>query len=290
MRTAYVVEIVTPRKFALRGLWFGPRKPKQIIVWVHGLGGSAFSMRSVIGEIMDEETAVLTFNNRGFGVLNKISSGKTKGKSREAGSAKEIFIECVDDIQGAVNFVRRQKVKRIFLAGHSTGCQKSVYWASKTNGGRGVRGIILLGPISDWAAETKRKGKAKIARAALAARALAKLGKKHALLPEGLWPEVLDAQRFLSLYTPDSIEEIFSYSQRDKKPTILQRVRKPLLVIWSGKDEYADRPAAHIKDWFEKAMRGNDFTFRTIPSANHALRGKERIAAKAIKRWITRMT
>lgn len=289
MKLAFVVEIVTPRKYVLRGLWFGPRKPQRAIVWIHGLGGSAFSMRRVIDETVNKETAVLAFNNRGFGVINKISSASKKGKSLAAGSAKECFADCADDIRGALNFVKRQGVKDIFLVGHSTGCQKSVFWASRTKGGGGVKGIILLAPVSDWASEIKRKGKAKIARAANAARALIRRGKKHSLLPEGLWHEVLDAQRFLSLYTPESTEEIFSYAQPGRNPRTLRRVKVPVLTIWAERDEYRDRPTRMIKDWFVSHAQNPRSAFISITGAAHGFRRKEQVVARTLRDWMRRV-
>jgi len=42
---------------------------------------------------------------------------------------------------------------------------------------------------------------------------LVKSGKPHELLPPSYSEDLLDAQRYLSLYTPDSEEEIFTYAQ-----------------------------------------------------------------------------
>src|SRR3989344_5323781 len=107
MRPAHVIEIITPKKFLLNDLWFGPTKPRRAIIWVHGLSSSAFSMKRTISAIVDKNTAVITFNNRGYGVVNKLYS-KGKGKTATiAGAAHEIFTDCVDDVEGAVGFVRK---------------------------------------------------------------------------------------------------------------------------------------------------------------------------------------
>ena len=182
-------DIVTPKKFVLRGLWFGSKKPKRVVVWVHGLGSSAFTKLGIVEQLADKETAVLAFNNRGFERVAEIKYGSGKNtKWITAGAAHEKFTDCVDDIQGAINFVRKQGVKNIYLAGHSTGCQKSIYWAHKQKG-RGVKGIILLAPVSDYAGALHKYGNAKLARAAKAARALIRAGKTQEFLPKSLWPE-----------------------------------------------------------------------------------------------------
>lgn len=285
MTPAYVVDnIVTPEKFLLRGLWFGPIKPKRVIVWVHGLGGSAFSMQHIIRLLVDQETAVLTFNNRGFETITTLRNfSERKSRRFGGGAAREVFTECVDDIQGVISFVRKRGVKKIFLAGHSTGCQKSVYWASKK--GQGVKGIFLLAPISDYAAEMHRKGKKKIAEATAVARKLIRSGKKHNLLPDGLWHEILDAQRFLSLYTPDSAETVFSYEQPDRNPRTLEKVRVPTLVVWAERDEYADRSITNIITWFDEHLK-NKHKVIVIPKVKHSFRGAEKRVAAEVRSWM----
>src|SRR3990167_4017775 len=78
MRPCQVVEITTPKKFILNGLWFGPKKPKRAIIFIHGLTGSAFSMQRVVGSLVAAKPAVSTLNNRG---LNRIVGiRKRRGK------------------------------------------------------------------------------------------------------------------------------------------------------------------------------------------------------------------
>lgn len=286
-----VVEIVTPGKMRLNGLLLGPGRAKRVIVWVHGLGSSLFSMQRVARRLVDARTAVLMFNNRGHDVVSRIHTVGQGGPSprgsglrpREGGAAHEIFRECVDDIDGAVRAARRLGAREVYLAGHSTGCQKSVFWASKKKNPP-VKAIFLLAPISDWSAEMHLQGKAKVARAAAAARALVRAGKKHALLPLALWYEPFDAQRFLSLYTSDSAEEIFTYAQPKKNPRALKSVKRPLFVLLAEDDEYADRPAVMIAEWFNAHLRRGDV--RVIKGAPHGFKGRERAVVSAIRRWL----
>lgn len=279
-------EIVTPKKFVLRGLWLGPKKPKRIVVWVHGLGSSLWSKFAIAEQLVDSRTAVLVFNNRGADRVVEVGQrvGR-KGKRITAGATHEKFTDCVDDIQGAINYARKEGVKNIYLAGHSTGCQKSIYWAHKKKS-RGVNRIILLAPVSDYAGALANHGKAKIARAAASARALVKRGKPHEMLGKSVWSEEPnDAQRFLSLYTPDSIEEIFTYAQPKKNPRILKSIRKPLLLLWAERDEYADRPAEEAIAWFER-YTPKPHKIIIVPGAKHSFKGAERRVANEIKKFI----
>lgn len=285
MQSAHVVEIETPKKVRLRGLWYGPQKSKRVIVFVHGLGGSAFSMRRTLDALVSKDTAVFSFSNRGHDLMSDIAVTSGKGIPRRSGKAHEVFTECVDDIEGAIRFVRTRGAKSIFIAGHSTGCQKSIYWASKKKGGRAVTGIILLAPISDYEAELHRKGKLKIERAEKYARTLVRRGKQHELMPDTLWHEVMDAQRFLSLYTKETPENTFPYGRPEQTPDVLSAVRTPVLVCWAENDEYADRPVEEIADWFEWNIKAPHRVV-VIPKVSHGFKGGETEVARTIRAFV----
>lgn len=286
MRPCHVVEIITPKKYILNGLWFGSKKPTRVIVFIHGLTASLFSMRHVVDALVDRQTAVITFNNRGFGKINDVKHKTGRGtESIVAGAGHEVFIDSIDDIQGAVNFVRRQGMREVYIAGHSTGCQKAILWASRR--GKGVRGIILLAPVSDWAAEVMLQGKKRISQTVKAARALVRSGRKHYLLPKGKVVErheTFDAQRVLSLYTPDSIEEIFPYAQPKKLPRIFHSVRTPLLVLWAGKEEFSDISAKDIASWFLAHLYTGEVAI--VSKVGHGFKGGEKLVAAHIRRFI----
>jgi alpha-beta hydrolase superfamily lysophospholipase len=289
MRACHQVEIVTPRGFLLYGLWFGPLKPRRVFVLVHGLGSSMFSRLKIADYLLGRDTAVLSFNNRGHDKVSHTVKARTRKKaSVRGGAAHEVFTDCADDIQGAVNFARK-RARETYLIGHSTGCQKSVYWAHKK--GRGVRGIVLLAPISDYAATVMLDGKQKIVKAERAARTLVHRGKKHELLPESVWSwELLaDAQRFLSLYTPDSAEEMFLYSQPKKNPRIVKSLRVPALVLLAEKDEYGDRSAKKIAEWFGKHIRARKSAIRIVSGVPHSFKGGERNVARIIRDWVGKL-
>ena len=287
MTPCFVIEIVTPQSVRLKGLWLGPKKAKRVIIWVHGLGSSMFSKLDIAQGLTDTRTAVLVFNNRGHDKVSRIAYTNEKkiGKTELGGGASEVFTDCVDDIQGAINFAKKAGGKDMYLAGHSTGCQKSVYWASRKRG-RGVKGIILMAPISDWAAETHLRGMKKVQQASKFAQQMVKQKRGHEFLPSNVWHELLDAQRFVSLYTPDSVEEIFLYAQPKKNPRIFKSVHLPMLAIFAENDEFADRPARSLVSWFQTNTQSRRFKTAIISSAYHGFKGAERNVAKIIQEFI----
>jgi len=286
MRAAYVIEIVTPKKFALNGLWFGPKKPKRAIIWIHGLSSSAFSRLAIVDHLIDESTAVITFNNRGSATVSRVSRGEKRFLS---GGGAEHFTESVDDIDGAISYAKKAGATEIFLAGHSTGCQKSIYWAHKRKE-NGVKGIILLAPLSDWTGvATQRNEKKKVTKATREAVSLLKKKLPDAFLSTDAWVHPITAQRFISLYTPDSVEQsIFPYFDESRSARMYRSVTVPILALFAELDEYADRKAEKIADWFTRHNGSRRFDSVIIPKVGHSFRGEEAAVGKVIREWISR--
>jgi alpha-beta hydrolase superfamily lysophospholipase len=285
MTPCFHIEIVTPKKVVLNGLLFNPKKTKSVFIFVHGLAGSAFSMGRLSDALVVSGAAVLTFNNRGFEQVATVK--RRKGKDTEyvtAGTAHEVFVDCIDDIQGAVNFARRAGFKNVYIVGHSTGCQKAVYWAS--SGGRGAQGLVLLGPLSDYSGALKTIGKKMLAKGVAIAKKMVTSGNSHELMPSTMreWFEC-DAQRFLSLYTPDTAEDIFTYAFPEKRPRTLARVKLPVLVLLAGADEYGDKPPRHIEAWFAEHLKVGD-KIVIVPRVKHGFRGGEKIVVREMRRFM----
>jgi len=288
---ARVIDIVTPNKFVLKGLWFGAESPSKIIIFIHGLGGNAFSSHKLITPLADSQTAVITFSNRGHdqvASIKKVDNRKKKGYSRiTAGESMEIFTDCVDDIQGAVNYALSVNPKAsIYLSGHSTGCQKSAYYLSRFGKQKFIKGVILLAPMSDYAAILKSDKNGNLKTAENFAKNLVKKNQPQGLLPPEIWPDMVSAQRFLSLATPESREEIFCYAVSGKAPDIFRKIKIQALIVLAQKDEYRDRSIKKIAAWFEKNFKSEKLSINIIPSAPHNFYKYENQVLDLIKKFI----
>jgi len=283
-----VINFLTPQRLELSGLQLGPAKPKRVYIFIHGLGGGLFSRFDLISLLPDKNSAVLIFNNRGYGIINgfKRFQGGKHERAALGGMAHEVFTDCVDDISGAVAFAKNLGTKEIILIGHSTGCQKSVFYLAKKPNSP-VKGAVLLAPVSDYAALKKDVDVASYKKALRAAQKLFKSGQPHSLLPANLWRVPIDAQRFISLYTPDSQEEIFTYAS-DKKPTTLRKANRPLLAVLAEADEYHDRPTSSIAAWFEKSLAGKESDTVVISGVGHNFYPGFEEVCRLIKRWSDR--
>ena len=265
----------------LDGVIAEPRRRRNVaLIWVHGLG-SVFSsgqplIRALSTRLNAEGIAYLKLNNRGHDAV-------ARGGKRLAGAAFERFGESVEDIRTAITLARRAGYERVILAGHSTGANKVLHYVARRRGRR-VIGLILLGPVSDVAAEMKRVGRRELRRRVAVAERIARRDP-NALVPRafGFW----SARRYLSLYRPGGAEDVFPYYRPGARWSALRRVRLPIAAIVGRQDEYLDRPAGALIDAFAwNATGARSFTGIVIPRARHGFQGREHDLARAIVRWI----
>jgi len=257
-----------------------PRRRGAALVWVHGLG-SVFSsgqplIRALSTRLTREGVGYFKFNTRGHDVV--------AGRGRAlAGAAFERFRDCVLDLRAVIDFARGRGYRKIVLAGHSTGANKSLYYAA-TAADRRVAGLILLGPISDIAGEARRIGRRELARRVARASRLAG-DDRRALVPRawGFW----SARRYLSLYRAGEAEDVFPYHRTAARWTALRSVRVPVAVIIGGRDEFLDRtPEALIEAFAVRAARAPSFSGRVIAGALHGFEAHEAALTRAIVDWI----
>ena len=265
----------------LDGLMREPtRRRRAALIWVHGLG-STFSSGQPLIEALSQRlnrlgVAYLKFNNRGHDIV-------ARGARRLQGSAFERFTDCLEDIRTTIAFARRAGYRKIILAGHSTGANKILHYAARIRDRR-LRGLILLGPVSDLAAEMKEIGPGELRRRVAVAERLA------ARDPDGLVPRAFgfrSARRYLSLYRPGEAEDLFPYYRSNGRWTALRRMRIPIAVVVGSRDEYLDRPVAALIEAFERnATRTQSFTAIVVPGALHGFSGHEKALSREIARWI----
>lgn len=280
-----LIKFLTPKKIELFGFYIGKNNPEIIYIFIHGLASSVFRKAELYKHLAAKNSAVLAFNNRGNEIISRFSQikGKDDYKSKTIGSAHERFIDCKDDIDGAVKWAKKLKPKKIVLVGHSTGCQKAVYYLAK-NSDKKIKAVVLLSPISDLAGVLNMVSKQEFKKAKNYAKRLVKNKKGDQLLPKSIWSQYLDAQRFLSLYSQNSSEEIFCYQGKNQKAKTLRKVKVPIHIFIASEDKFLDRSADKLADWFKEQLKDRKFKIEIIKEAGHSFNDFEILVAKKIKK------
>lgn len=274
-------QIKTKDNILLDGIVSLPsRKTPAALIWLHGLS-SNFSrsqklMREVTAQCRKNGIVYMKFNTRGHDVASR-------GNKNIIGGGFEKFEECVHDIAAMIRFAKKLGCKRIFLAGHSTGANKALYYMYKRRD-PAVKGLLLLGPVSDRAGQMRMLGEKKLT---ASLRIAENLCKKN---PQTLMPieyGFFTARRYLSLYKAGTAEDVFPYHNPRAKWKELASIRVPLAVIVGSRDQYLDRPAQNFIDAFRShALLKKTFTGIIIKKADHSFHHKEAEVANTIVNWI----
>ncbi len=244
----------------------GRTKGAPLLVFVHGMGSNFY--RSALKKAFLDAApalglAVLTFNNRGA----------------ERGTEDESFGTCLADLDAAAAFARRRGHRKIIWAGHSTGCQKIVYWQARRRQ-RTTSGLVLLAPADDHAV-TRRDLGARFGKKVAWARRQVAAGRPEAPVA-GLY-ERFTAARFLSLASPRATEaNVFRYAGL---LTQYRRVRCPVFAVFGTDEEFAAIPPAEMLSILRRktaSVRCDDWL---VSGANHSFKGCEAEVARSVCRW-----
>jgi dienelactone hydrolase len=287
MKQLSLSETTTKDGLVHQGIFCRPEKPgKKAILWIHGLTSNFYSNPKRIDAVMTacvkNGIGFASFNNRGhdmFASAHRINPESESGYSyTTVGSGNEHFEECIYDIDAGIDFLVREGFAEIILVGSSTGANKACHYCSmKYN--KNLKGIVLLSPISD-------RLTAKVPwYLILFLKVLAVFGRGEKILSVGSYfPGT--PNRFLSLITPKSAEDIFDYGDPEPCMERFSKTTLPLLVIFGGSDTLADRSMEEIKRQFDTHQKSSHYASYMLPCANHGFDGKEKEVVGVIINWI----
>lgn len=259
-------------KRPLDGFWaHGQRRADRLAIFVHGMHSnfyrSAFK-KAVMRLWPPAGIDVLSFNNRGY----------------EQETAAEVFEACRHDLDSAIAFAQEQGYRRIVLVGHSTGCQKIVYYEHLRRPPV-VEALVIAAPGDDLAI-AKRALESRFEQAVGRARRMIREGRGDRPLLIGQKPVFMGftARRFLSIADPKRIEaRLFNF---DGPMRELKQIGKPLLVLLPAREEYACLPVKEMARRLKEVGRGKKFDVMIVPRARHNFHPVEEETARRILDWL----
>lgn len=284
-----LVDIVTKDKLVHQGVVHIPDDHGSIaVIWVHGLTGTFYSntktMELFARMCAEKGMAFGAFHTRGHDYVtsaHRLDETTKKGFVYETiGAGVEQFTDCVMDIDAMVAFFAGRGFSKVVLVGNSTGANKVCYYAGTVPDAR-VAGVVLSGPMSDRYsasdAETNIKHQSFMEQKI-------KEGKGDELLTGyDFFP--LTPKRWMSLLAKGSPEDLFNYHDEEGALTTFSAIRMPLLVMFGGKDEHADRPVAEIQKAFDAHAASTKYMSVIVPDADHGFTGKEQEFVDTIVSW-----
>ena len=294
MKPFFLVETTTRDKLIHQGIFYRSKKSgKQALLWVHGLTSNFYGHIALFEEFAeacdDAGFGFAAFNNRGHDMvtgIRKIDKRKPKGYDHAIGGAGyEVFAESVHDIEAGIDFLVGQGYSKVVVIGESTGANKVCYYTA-TQKHPHFFGTILVSPISDRLTQEFDAYKLQTDLAYMQDRV--NLGHGD-VLQSGYSLFPLTPKRFLSLLSPNSLEDQFDYGDPRPQLTYFSQIKTPLLVIFGGNDEHADRSVQKIKKVFDEYAFSPNYKSVVIPDALHSYNGKEKELVETIVNWVNKL-
>ena len=293
------IYIKTRDGFTLPGLFYEPKKSSKAIIVLHGNGTSSIFYGETLNKNLSEELAkkniaLLTFNNRGAHIKKGLYVDKGRGKPKKymyGGMAYELIKECVEDIDGAITFLKKRGYKEISLIGFSTGANKiCVYNHYKKD--NGVSKYVLVGGGDDTGIYYHEIGREKFFKLLKKAKTMKTKKRGDELISE-IVPMIFSWKAFYDIANPDGDYNTFPFYEALRRVKLstkslfryFRAIKKPSLVIYGSEDEYAWGNASRAVAVLKKNNPGLDY--KIIEGGDHGLSEHTKQLSRMVANWLS---
>ena len=255
----------------------------KIDIHVHGLNGNFYENRflDVLAKTYtDKGYAFLTFNNRGRDFITELLKGND---FTIIGGSLERFKDCILDIEGVINWVKKKGYKEIILEGHSYGCNKVLYYYNNKKD-ENIKKIVLLAPC-DIPSEGKKflsEEEYKIAKEE--STRLVNEGKENELIDFSVMANgKIAAGTYYYDFLPGGENDFIRYVDgKNGKSEVLNSIDIPILVVFGDADECVlTQPIEIVKQYLENNIK--KCHIEIIDGADHSYIGKYQELGDKIK-------
>ncbi|KAF9923051.1 hypothetical protein FBU30_006840 [Linnemannia zychae] len=241
----------------------GPQNSQGSVVFVGGLldGYCALSYLPLLGKYLEKLgfsliQVMLTSSHMGYGISS--------------------LQEDVHELDILFTFLREERAKtRLFLIGHSTGCQDAISFATFGKNRAALLGMVLQGPVSDreFMASTLDMYSVYLKRA----KEMISAGLGQELMFREVDVAPVTAYRFNSLASIGGDDDMFSSDiPVESMQARFGQIKTPMIMVHSGKDEYIP---AHVNK--ERLIHNlhkassSSMGAVVLPNADHAISDKD---------------
>lgn len=300
-KNAKFANFLTTDGIPLPGLLFENSKSKKILINLHGNGGaSVFYRPDKYQELANDAHKAgwnfFAFNNRGAGITNKIKYFKNGKYYRyQCGTSHELITDCVKDIDGAINFLKKLGYKEFALSGFSTGANKICIYHYKKSKNPVSKNLIICGADDSGLFYTEF-GKKKFFEILSLCKAKIKNGKgKEYMDPEKIGGRYYSYQGMFDILNPEGLYNTFPFWDKTKKLGLAKKkifkeiksIKSPSLIIYGDKDEFSfSQVEKNVTILKQELKDKSNFNFEIIKNADHGFTGKEKQLGQLITNFL----
>lgn len=234
-------------------------------------------LEDLLPSLQNLDLAVLWANTRGHDGL--FTATTVKGTQR-FGAATEIVDQCRLDIFAWCEFLVHRGYPRIGLLGHSLGALKAVYSQAFQAHQAVVRVIAASPPRLSYSCFCQGDQAAAFAETIANAERHVALGESNQLMEVRLpFPLIISASSYLDKYGPQERYNILKFANR---------VAVPVRFVYGAVELERDGAAfAGLPEALAALPdEGQNFSFATVPHADHMYSGRRDALADVVCRWL----
>lgn len=292
-----LVQIKTKDGLTLPGILHEAHRSKAVAIHLHGNGSSSVfyyddRQADMAAALAARGISLLLFNNRGAHYVKRLNIVK-KGRStrKRFGMAYEKIKDCIQDIDGAISFLRKRGFRTFYLIGESTGANKiCVYHYYKPR--NKVKKYVLLGGGDDTGIYYDMLGRAGFLRLLATAKRKIKQRKGGEIIKELLPVVIFSYQGFYDIANPDGDYNVFPFLEVIKDLKLSKKrlfrhfasITKPTLALYGGKDKYAWGSVPRVVRMLKELKP--EFEYGIITGADHSFTKHQRELSAAVSRWL----
>jgi pimeloyl-ACP methyl ester carboxylesterase len=247
-----------------------PANGKDVVIFIHGMGGHFYKDGFLKGAklLLEHGISFFSFNTRGADVVKDFKD--LNGEHHTLGTAFEKFEDSKYDIKAAIDFLESSGYENFHLMGHSTGCQKILYYAYEERDDR-VKSLIHVSPAEDY--EIWKNEYEDFKKFISIAKNMQERGEGNKIIIP-LYEktgELWSASRFMSFADKRNMEaRMFNYENLE----IFSEIKTPTLIFLGKDDPYFLKPV----DWYAEKLRmayhGKKLEIEIMPG-DHSFHGYE---------------
>ena len=279
-----LVRMCSTDNIEMVGILYEPEeKNNKIVIHVHGLCGNFYEKKflDVLARTYTNKGhSFLTFNNRGTNFISEL----IKGTDFEViGGCYERFKDCLLDIEGAINYVKKKGYTDIILEGHSYGCNKVLYYCNKKED-KSIKKIILLAPCDIPQESIKFLSKEEYETAKQESTKLVNEGNESELINFSVNANgVISAGTYYNDFLPNGENDFIRYIDGENgKSELLNNINIPVLIVFGDIDECVlTKDIETVKKYLNNNIA--NCNIEIIEGADHSYTDKYEELGKVIK-------